>query len=113
MPSVLLASLPALPLNPPATQIDPFHATFAAIVVMMLCEAAVHVIPSEEYASVFVEVPPPATQIDPFHATEIHPKENMLFPFAELIQVIPSYEYASLFVPLAPATQIDPFQATE
>jgi hypothetical protein len=104
---------------PPATHIDPFHATVAQYAG---CAAppkmafpfveAFQVIPSEEYANTFVPLPP-ATHLDPFHATEKQNTVNILFPFADEDQFIPSEEYANTFVPLPPATHIDPFHAME
>ena len=55
---------------------------------------AVHVIPSDEYASLFVPVPP-AIHKEPFHATDKHCVVKIELPFAEAVQLIPSYEYAS------------------
>ena len=71
----------------------------------------VHVIPSEEYASVFVPKPP-ATHRVPFHATALQVFVNSAVPEAEAVHVIPSEEYARRFVPSPPATHCVPFHAT-
>jgi hypothetical protein len=57
---------------------------------------AVHVIPSDEYATRFVPEPP-TTHRAPFQAIALH-DVNREFAEEDAVQFIPSYEYASLFV---------------
>ena len=72
---------------------------------------AVHVIPSDEYASVSPPSPP-ATHIIPFHATAKTVVVITPVPEVDPVHVIPSDEYASVFVPTPPATHRVPFHAT-
>jgi hypothetical protein len=82
----------------------PFHASaLQAYVKIAFPEVDMaHVIPSEEYASLFVPRPP-ATHRIPFQASVLHPaEENTDAPELEAFHVIPSEEYAIRFVPPAP-----------
>jgi hypothetical protein len=71
----------------------PSHETvYTAVVIGEV--TAVHVSPSEEYASWFVPEPP-ATHFVPFHATAEQAVVKTSFPEADAVHVIPSDEYAS------------------
>jgi Na+/phosphate symporter len=59
---------------------------------------ALQVIPSLEYAKLFVPSPP-ATQRVPFHAIANAFVLIIVFPLVDALQVIPSLEYAKVFVP--------------
>ena len=77
--------------------------------------AAVHDLPSVEYANVFVEpsAPPPATHIEPFHATARTLSAKGPTVVAG-VQLIPSVDQASrLPAESPPPTHIVPFHATE
>jgi hypothetical protein len=71
---------------------------------------AVHVIPSEEYATRFVPEPP-TTHRAPFQAIVSH-IVNREFAEVDAVQVIPSDEYASVFVPWPVMTNLILLQAT-
>jgi hypothetical protein len=79
-------------LAPPANHLVPFHAThFTDVSRIAVPDAdAIQLIPSWEYAVVFVATPP-ATHMRPFHATEKHsPPVKTVVPDADAVQVIPS-----------------------
>ena len=69
----------------------PFHAIAQQSVVRTAFPDvdAVHVIPSDEYASWFVPEPP-ATHFVPFQATALQASVNTVFPEVDAIQLTPS-----------------------
>ena len=108
----LVLPLPTVPAEPTATQLSlpvlPHAIPYASPSKLFAIADGVHVIPSLEYAILFVVLLPTATNRFPFHAMP-RPSEKTLWP--NPTHVIPSLEYAILCAPLPTATNRFPFHA--
>jgi hypothetical protein len=92
----------AIVLVPPAIHRLFPYVTAYPVGVIKVDAIPVHVVPSTEYAIVFVPVPT-ATYNNPFHATLYAAVEKIVVPSP--VHAVPSKEYASVFVPAPTATQ--------